>query len=116
MKQVRANLRKYTAKGPDPLRSKRALCHRVLDAAEKSLFCIPLIDKSSILQIGRRNGLLPLVKMFQRAKSDDERISAANALWMLLFDAENRELLKQIDAAFESLQAHEVGAIPYFLE
>lgn len=42
------------------------------------------------------------------AKDDSERVYSANALWMLLFDAENQSRFKEIDAAFESLLAHEV--------
>jgi len=55
---------------------------------------------------GKRNGLLPLVKMFSSAKSDMERISSANALWMLLFDTDNQKSFKDIDNAFATISAH----------
>ena len=52
--------------------------------------------------------MLPLVKMFSSAKSDIERISSANAIWMLLFDTDNQKSFKAIDDAFEVIAAHRV--------
>ena len=53
--------------------------------------------------------MVPLIKMFSHAKSNDERIASANALWMLLFDVDNQELFKQIDGAYETILAHAVS-------
>ena len=46
--------------------------------------------------------------MFSAAKSDDERISSTNALWMLLFDTGNQKIFMEIDDAFEKITAHAV--------
>ena len=54
------------------------------------------------------NGLLALVNMFSAAMSDGERISSANALWMLLFDEGNQELFKAMDNAVGMITAHKV--------
>ena len=59
--------------------------------------CLSLMLKHNLLllyQIGKMGGLHALTEMFINATSDDERVSSANALRMLLFDKDNKEIFK----------------------
>ena len=43
--------------------------------------------------------------MLKSSQQDDERLAGTEALWMLSFDATNRELIKAISSAMETLQS-----------
>ena len=61
-----------------------------------------------LYQIGKMDGLHALTEMFINATSDDERVSSANALWMLLFNADNRDIFKGIENALVTVIQHKV--------
>ena len=62
-------------------------------------------------QIGKMGGLHALSKMLINATSDAERVSSANALWMLLVDAENRESFKEFQKARATVFQHKVCSL-----
>ena len=43
--------------------------------------------------------------MLKSSQQDDERLAGTEALWMLSFDATNRELIKAIPSATETLES-----------
>ena len=43
------------------------------------------------------------MKMFTAAKSDEQRVAAANAIWMLLFCDDNKILFKEIKGAADEI-------------
>ena len=49
------------------------------------------------------------MKMFTTAKTNEERISASKAIWMLLFDEENKKLFKEMENAVEQISAYSVS-------
>ena len=76
--------------------------------------CLSLMLKHKLLllcQIGEKGGLHALSEMFINATSDDERVSSANALRMLLFDADNRKIFKRIENAFVTVSQHKVCSL-----
>ena len=64
-----------------------------------------------LYQIGKMRGLHVLTEMFLNATSNDERVSSANALRMLLFDADNREIFKGIKNALATFSQHKVCSL-----
>ncbi len=47
--------------------------------------------------------------MLNTALSDEERISASKALWMLLFDEDNKKILKDTEDGIKQIQAYSVS-------
>ena len=46
--------------------------------------------------------------MFNVAKTQEQRIAAANAIWMLLFEKENQQRFMKMDGAFDAMLAYKV--------
>ena len=64
-----------------------------------------------LFQIGKMGGFHALSEMFINATSDDERVSSANALWMLLFDVDNQMIFKKFDDALATVIQHQVCSL-----
>ncbi|XP_065072389.1 uncharacterized protein LOC135696802 [Rhopilema esculentum] len=56
--------------------------------------------------IGSRKGLEALMQLFNVAKVQEQRIAAANAIWMLLFEKENQQRFMSMDGAFDAILAY----------
>eukprot|EP00794_Sanderia_malayensis_P017066 gene17066-18786_t len=79
---IKMKMRRY--KGMSSTELARALKHIAVNDQNKKL-------------IGSRGGLETLLKMLTVAKTDDERIYSCKAMWMLLFDEDNKNMFKEMD-------------------
>ena len=75
---------------------------------------VSLVTKHKLMlfyQIGQMGGLDKLSEMFINATTNDERISSANALWILLFDKDNQKIFKEIDRAITTFNEQKVCSL-----
>ena len=75
---------------------------------------VPLMTKHNLMlfyQIGQKGGLHKLSEMFINANTNDERISSANALWILLFDEDNQKIFNEIDGAITTFSEQKVCSL-----
>ena len=54
--------------------------------------------------LGHKGAVRVLISVLKTSSEDEEKASAARALWMLVFDSNNKEILRQEDGALEALR------------